>query len=159
MFLCAIMTVIEITQLERHMKRGRPTEYSIDIVDESLEYLNAFLDEDKRRELKPIQLIPTVEGLCAFIKRSRSTVYKWKEEEGKEDFSDIVEMILEMQHMLLQNGGLAGHYNPTIAKLLLAKHGHSERIESDHTSKDGSMTPNTTVNVTMDDIKSVLGKM
>lgn len=139
--------------------RGRPTKYTDEILDKSYDYLAAFLDDEKQRELRPRQIYPSIEGLCVYIKIARSTVYKWTEEDGKEDFSDIVSEINEMQHLYLQNGGLNGTMNPTITKLLLAKHGHSERIVTDHTSSDGSVSKSIDVQVNMEDIESVLSKM
>ncbi len=141
------------------VKRGRPTTYTDEMLNEAYDYLEAFLDDDKRRELRPRQVFPSIEGLCAYIKRARSTVYKWAEEEDKEEFSDIVKGISELQHLILQNEGAAGTFNPTISKLLLAKHGHSERIVTDHTSSDGSMSSKVEVTVTKDDIDRVIGML
>lgn len=142
-------------------KVGRPTSFGPLIIEKSYSYLECFESNEKMRELKYNQVIPTVEGLCSYIGIARSTVYLWIKEEGKEEFSDIVEGINEIQHLLLQNGGLIGSYNPTIAKLLLAKHGHSERTTSDHTSSDGSMSNGVDVKLTIgkDDITDIMAKL
>lgn len=139
------------------MAFGRPTTYNDEVLKRSYEYLECFTDRKKQKELTPRQLFPSIEGLCRYIGRARSTVYKWASDEGKEDFSDIVNGINEMQHLILQNEGASGVFNPTIAKLLLAKHGHSDRVEQDHKSSDGSMTPHSVdVHVTKDDIVAAL---
>jgi hypothetical protein len=39
----------------------------------------------------------------------------------------------------LLNNGLDGTFNPPITKMMLSKHGYSDKIEQDHTSSDGSM--------------------
>ncbi|MDF7480882.1 DNA-packaging protein, partial [Proteus mirabilis] len=49
--------------------------------------------------------------------------------------------IMAFQEMKLINSGLAGDFNATITKLMLANHGYSEKQEVDHTSSDNSMSP------------------
>lgn len=102
-------------------------------------------------------VIPTVAGLACYLGVSRSSVNKWATEDTSEGgFSDIVEGILSMQEFKLVNGGLKGDYNPTIAKLLLAKHGYNDKAEltHEHTGKDGS--PVQIVTMKADDIKRVI---
>lgn len=85
-------------------------------------------------------VVPSVAGLACYLGVARSSIYKWAGEDKSEDgFSDIVEGILSLQENKLLNGGLKGDYNPTIAKLLLAKHGYAEKQEVDNKSSDGSM--------------------
>ncbi len=123
-------------------KFGRPTIYTPQMLDESLEYLNLFsLKQGERECLVDQEVIPTIVGLCRYIKRSKSTVYSWLKDEDKGDFLDIVSAIEESQHISLVSGGLSGSYNPMITKLILSKHGYSEKTEVDNTSSDGSMTP------------------
>lgn len=91
-------------------------------------------------------VIPTVAGLACYLGVSRSSVNKWAVEDKSEGgFSDIVEGILSMQEFKLVNGGLKGDYNPTIAKLLLTKHGYTDKAEVDNRSSDGSMATKPTV--------------
>lgn len=91
-------------------------------------------------------VIPTVAGLACYLGVSRSTVNKWAAEDTAEGgFSDIVEGILSMQEFKLVNGGLKGDYNSTIAKLMLTKHGYSDKAEVDNKSSDGSMSTKPTV--------------
>lgn len=102
-------------------------------------------------------VIPTVAGLACYLGVSRSSVNKWAAEDKSEGgFSDIVEGILSMQEFKLVNGGLKGDYNPTIAKLLLTKHGYSDKAElaHEHTGKDGA--PVQIVTMKADDIKRVI---
>ena len=87
-------------------------------------------------------VVPSVAGLACYLAVSRSTIYEWAKPRG--DFSDIVEGILALQENKLLNGGLKGELNPTIAKLLLAKHGYADKAEVDNKSSDGTMTPQPT---------------
>lgn len=118
---------------------GRPTKYSDEILDKAKDYLNEAIDSSEAvgegRSVVVIHKVnlPTVEGLAVHLEISRETVYKWAEE--KQEFSDIVEKLKALQATRLINNGLAGTYNPTIAKLILSgKHGYVER--SDVTSGD-----------------------
>lgn len=77
--------------------------------------------------------LPTVEGLALFLGVARSTLYEWKESD--EEFSDIIDILLQKQADTLINKGLSGDYNPTIAKVLLTKHGYRDGTEL--TGKDG----------------------
>jgi hypothetical protein len=64
---------------------------------------------------------------------NRDTIYDWETKEP--EFSDILGKLRAKQaHMLITNG-LSGDYNPTIAKVLLTKHGYREGQEV--TGKDG----------------------
>lgn len=77
--------------------------------------------------------LPTVEGLSLYLEVARSSIYLWKDQD--EEFSDIIDILLQKQANALINKGLSGDYNPTIAKVLLTKHGYTEKIETDITSK------------------------
>ena len=71
--------------------------------------------------------LPSIEGLARYLGVSRDTLYEWAKEH--EEFSDILEIVRAEQADRLINNGLAGDYNPTIAKLLLHKHGYSDKTE------------------------------
>jgi len=108
---------------------ARPTIYSKEIIDKVREYKDLkmpYLDE----------VIHSIEGLAVYAGIARSTLYKWKDEKGKEEFSDIFEEVLEKQGMSLFNNGLIGKFAPTITKVILTKHGYREGIET--TGKDGA---------------------
>lgn len=120
-------------------KFGRPTIYTTEMLDEAFEYLRLFdIPQHEREGLVSQEVIPTVVGLCRHIKRSKSTVYSWLKDDDKGDFLDIVSAIEESQHISLVSGGLASTFNPMITKLILSKHGYSEKMEVDNTSSDGS---------------------
>lgn len=72
-------------------------------------------------------VIPTIAGLACFAGKRRSTIYEYAN--NHEEFSDIVEGILALQENRVINGSLRGLLNPTISKLLLSKHGYTEKQE------------------------------
>jgi hypothetical protein len=105
------------------MAFGRPTYYSPEVVEQSIHYLEHF-NEDPYNDQ-----IPSIVGLCKVIKRSRSTIYRWIDDEDKIDFRDITESIQDYQEHRLLNGGLSGELNSAITKLILGKHGYSDKSE------------------------------
>jgi len=121
---------------------ARPTKYDEEVVEKAEAYLKEFeLPQSEREGLTQEEVIPTIVGLCRYIERARSTVHKWMNEEGKEAFSDICSAIGELQEVKLVTGGLVGGWNPQVTKMILTKHGYSDKQEIDHGSSDGSMTP------------------
>ena len=121
------------------MAGGRPTEYSPATLKKAKEYLATCEDEELERgsDIRPLYKIrvklPTIEGLAVYLGVSRDTIYEW--ENVHEEFSDILASLRAEQADKLINNGLSGDYNPTIAKVLLTKHGYREGIEQ--TGKDG----------------------
>lgn len=76
--------------------------------------------------------LPTFEGLAIHLGVHRDTLYDWETKYA--EFSDILERLKQFQAKSLINKGLSGKYNPTIAKLILSKHGYADKQEIDHTS-------------------------
>lgn len=100
---------------------ARSTTCNQDIATAAWAYIEEYADHD--------HAVPSVVGLCAVIKRSRSTIYDW----AKDDvfgFSDILAGINEKQELVTFNKSLKNEYNATIAKLLLGKHGYHDRSET-----------------------------
>lgn len=124
---------------------GRPTSYHEGVIPATKDYLKTCVDEieeyhktrgeksDSYDRLVRVR-IPTIEGLAVHLGISRSTLYLWKEEH--EDFSDIIDELQAIQADRLLNNGLSGDYNPTIAKVLLTKHGYREGIDQTTNDKD-----------------------
>lgn len=119
------------------MPAGRPTDYNSQVLTDAWNYIKEFSNDnyDVVRERLKVQL-PTIEGLALYLEVSRSTVYLWQKDH--QEFSDIIEILLQKQAQALINNGLSGDYNPTIAKVLLTKHGYSDKqeIEQKTTIKD-----------------------
>lgn len=71
--------------------------------------------------------LPTIEGLALYLGTSRSILYEWRDSD--KEFSDIIDTLQQKQADMLISNGLSGDYNPTIAKVLLTKHGYREGTE------------------------------
>jgi DNA-binding transcriptional regulator YiaG len=136
---------------------GRPTEYGPELLKKAQEYLANCKDEtaqivkqansEKGYEMYENKLkvkLPSIEGLARFLNVSRSTLYEWEKEYP--EFSDILEAIKAEQAERLINNGLSGDYNSTIAKLILTKHGYSDKTETDITSK-GKQVKSSVINI------------
>lgn len=119
---------------------GRPTEFSEDIVNKAITYLEDCEDEVRsfvsmqgdgytKYEEKLVVKIPTIEGLARYLKIHRSTLYEWKKTHVQ--FSYIIEELQQKQAERLLSNGLSGTYNSTIAKVLLTKHGYTDKTEVD----------------------------
>lgn len=112
---------------------GRPSKYTDELQSRAEEYIATYAELG--------DVVPTVVGLALFLGVSTSTVYNWANEEVSQDFLDIFMRVEQLQHQGLVNNGLAGTFNPAITKMMLTKHGYSDKIEQAHTSPDGSMSP------------------
>lgn len=118
------------------MTTGRPSKLTDALIEQAGRYAS-------KEYLSQGEVIPTIEGLAVYLDVSRSTVYKWKGE--NQEFSDILESLMARQAKELFSNGLTGDFNPTITKLILTKHGYSDRIEQDVTSSDGALAPTSIV--------------
>lgn len=112
---------------------GRPSKYTDELQARAEEYIATYAELG--------DVVPTVVGLALFLGVSTSTVYNWASEEVSQEFLDILTRVDQLQHQRLVNNGLAGTFNPAITKMMLTKHGYSDKIEQAHTSPDGSMSP------------------
>lgn len=108
------------------MAGGRPTKYDAEVVALANDYADNFKDYG--------DVVPSIVGLCRHINRSKSIVYDWMKDKNKPEFSDICSKIQEGQEQGLINGGLAGGFAPSVTKMLLTKHGYSDKTETDITS-------------------------
>lgn len=112
------------------MAGGRPTDYTPELLEKAKEYLAVALASQDKAEVTP----PNLAQFATVLGIARSTLYAWCQEEDKKEFSDIVEQILAIQEDKLLDGGLLGNYNASIAKLMLTKHGYTDKQETDITS-------------------------
>jgi hypothetical protein len=113
---------------------ARPTIMTDELEQRIESYLDVYQEELN-------QVVPTIVGLCNYIDVSKSTVYKWKSEGKSQVLSDTLDRIEEKQCIDLISGGLTNQLNANITKLMLANHGYSDKVQQDHTSSDGSMSP------------------
>jgi hypothetical protein len=114
------------------MDSGRPTKYTEDMLNKSRQYFNEYESLGDK--------IPSIAGLSCYLGISRETIHAWKRHEDKAVFSDIVGGILAKQEQVLINKGLTGDFNPSISKLMLVKHGYSDRQETDVTTGGKKIT-------------------
>lgn len=118
---------------ENKNKVGRPSELA-DCLEKAKEYLlggyKTFGD-----------VVPSIAGLACYLGKHRDSMYEYAKK--SDDFSDTLKSIKTIQENSLINGGLKGDFNPTIAKLMLANHGYSDKQEV--TGADGAplMSPTT----------------
>lgn len=115
---------------------GRPTEYKYKELKPIIEaYIESCVDTEESKEhgIRQKVRIPSIEGLCLKLNISKDTLYAW--EKIHKEFSYDIDRVRKIQAERLLNKGLSGDYNPTIAKVLLTKHGYREGIEQ--TGKDG----------------------
>lgn len=97
------------------------SKYSEQMVEKATDYLANFR--------KMGDEIPSHLGLADHLEIGTTTLYRWAKEEGKEAFRDILERIMTRQGKTLINKGLNGDFNSAIAKLVLGKHGYSDKQE------------------------------
>lgn len=136
---------------------GRPTIYNEEILVKTQEYIDSCEDvqfdyhkthgeKSDSYEYKVKVKLPTIEGLAFYLKVHRDTLYEWEKEH--KEFSDMMGDLRAKQADTLINKGLSGEYNPTIAKVLLTKHGYREGIDQTTNDKDlptpilGNYVPN-----------------
>lgn len=108
---------------------ARSTECTPEVIQQAKDYVENYQSEHEH-------VIPSVVGLCGVINRSRSTVYRWADEDGNA-FRDILEEINEKQQQVLLHKGLTGDFNSAITKLVLGKHGYHDKQDTELTGKDG----------------------
>jgi hypothetical protein len=110
---------------------GRPTILTPELKAKAREYVDRFAEQG--------DVIPSAAGLACWLKISKSSIYNFGDRDA--EFMDTLSAIQAKQEALTLNNGMTGVFNSTIAKLVLANHGYSDKVQQDHTSSDGSMTP------------------
>lgn len=83
--------------------------------------------------------VPSGSGMCRYLGITRPTLSAWCRQ--FEDFKAVMDAVSVKQESMLISGGLQQRYSSVITKLMLSNHGYSDKVQSDHTSSDGSMSP------------------
>jgi hypothetical protein len=104
------------------MAGGRPPKYGPKLLEAAREYLKEWKDDDE-------QALPTIAGLALHIGVARETCHVWAKDEDKAEFSHIYRDLMAQQNFVLANKGITGEFNSTITKLMLTKHGLSDKSE------------------------------
>ena len=118
------------------MPAGRPSKYPPEVIEAARKYVSTGWIEDK-------DFIPSIEGLSLATGIHRETLRVWDQDPEKAEFSVIYKEMMAKQGRGLLNGGLGGGFNPAVTKMVLTKHGYSDKIEQDNISSDGSHAPGT----------------
>lgn len=103
------------------MPAGRPSKYN----EALLEKANHYLDNWEAMGHK----IPSNSSLCLHLEITRETVQDWRNDPKKPEFSYILARISLMQETTLLDKGLANEYNSNLCKLVLGKHGYTDKQE------------------------------
>lgn len=107
---------------------GRPTDYNEDLQATADNYVHGGYAECG-------DVVPSVAGLACELKKRRTLLYAWAEKHP--EFKDTLETIKEVQERLLLSGSLSGQHNATIAKLMLANHGYSDKQSQEISGPNG----------------------
>ena len=102
------------------MPAGRPTKLTPEAIEKAIDYINGGYRNEG-------DVIPSIVGMACLLDVTAKTLYNWGE--SSEEFLYILEKCNTTQHNRLIQGGLDSEFNPTIAKLVLGKHGYHERQE------------------------------
>ncbi len=111
---------------------GRPTKHTEQLLEKAREYLSVYEDNG--------EVVPSIVGLALHCGISKNCVYDWAKDPNKKQFYDIARKVEQVQELKLASGGLSNLYNANITKLLLSKHGYSDRQEIDHTTQGDKIT-------------------
>ena len=114
------------------MPAGRPSKYSGEMLEKAVFYVDNYQSLGDR--------VPSIVGLCLHLDIARPTAYDWAGDGNHEEFSYILGKCQDVQHNKLLNGGLGGEFNANITKMMLTKHGYSDKQEIDHTSAGEQVT-------------------
>ena len=110
------------------MAGGRPSKYTPELLDKANAYLEeVYIDRG--------DVVPSIAGLARYLDVSRETLRLWQHEH--EEFFAICKRLMAEQERLLLAGALTNEFNSTISRLMLTKHGYSEKQELEHSGKDG----------------------
>lgn len=104
------------------------SKYTEEFVNAAKAYVNNYADHG--------HAFPSVTGLTRLLGISRSTIYYWAEDDTKE-MQEILDQINAEQELVAWNKGLKGEYNANLVKLLLGKHGYSDKVDSTHSGPSG----------------------
>lgn len=109
---------------------GRSTKYTTDedMIAKVDQYIESCVDtydpDTKQRTVR----LPKIASLALMLGVSKETINQWEKQYPK--FSDATDKVRALQEEKLLDEGLAGNYNPMIAKLgLSANHGMREKTD------------------------------
>jgi hypothetical protein len=104
---------------------GRPSKCTPELLEKVRDYTDNFE--------KFGDVFPSMAALSLVLNIPRESLQRWRREKAtpeQEEFEFLSDMILCKQEKLLLNKGLSSEWNSAIVKLLLGKHGYSEKHEN-----------------------------
>ena len=101
------------------MGAGRPTKYNKETIKKALEYIENHKDYGDP--------VPIAAGLACELGVGKKTLYNWAEQ--NKEFLHTLDLLQSKQERMLAGGALEGELQATIAKLMLANHGYSDKQE------------------------------
>jgi len=114
------------------MAGGRPSKHTPELLIKAHEYADGWEALGKK--------LPSIVGLAVHCEISKQRVYEWLKDDDKEEFRDIVARVEAMQELTLVDNGLDKTFDSSITKLMLSKHGYSDKQEVDVTSGGEKIT-------------------
>jgi hypothetical protein len=109
---------------------GRPTKYNPELLAKAEEYLTQWK--------KLGDVVPMLAGMACHLEISKQTLYDFEKEYPA--FMDVCTRVRVLQEKALINKGLSRESDASLSKLLLMKHGYSDRQEIDHTTQGDKIT-------------------
>lgn len=104
---------------------GRPSKYQDDLTLDSICY---YIDNFHKKPFN--EQFPSIAGLCTYLHIGKDTLLTWLKDSNKEELNQLIQCLLAKQEVLLINSGITGEFNSAITKLLLTKHGYSDKVEA-----------------------------
>ncbi len=121
-------------------KGGGVTKYNPDILIRTNEYIKQAVDGWERYYVNNIKKktfvnkfnvkLPSLAGLANYLDTTKKVLLEWGSK--YEEFRNLLDKIQILQEERLLNKGISGEYNSNIAKLILTKHGYSDKQEVEH---------------------------
>ena len=96
-----------------------PTKYTPELLQKAESYIENYKEHEHK--------IPSVAGLSLVLDINRKTLYEWAKDDDKIEISNILRRLSDSQEQVLLSNGLDNTFNSTITKLVLSKHGYSDK--------------------------------
>jgi len=113
------------------MPAGQPTKYTPELVEKARKYV------DGQWRHQEYGKIPSHIGMAKYLNISRISLYEYASHEDKREFSNILDECMALQQQVLLSNGLDDTFNASITKLVLGKHGYSEKSSTELTGANG----------------------
>jgi hypothetical protein len=107
------------------MAGGRPSKCTPELRADARAYITEFWDKHGHH-------VPSIVGMSIVLKVGETTLKDWANPDHasfNEEFSTISKDCMAAQHFHLTNKGLGNETNAQITKLMLTKHGYSDKQE------------------------------